>query len=88
MYIYDNVVILSSMWSVLRFEHAHGLKRYNEGRLVVKQPVVSEVLLVLDSFYPISFLQFLSPFYRNDFSFDGLLTLLRESGRHSKSSQR
>ena len=28
MYIYDNVVILSSMWYVLRFEHAHGLKRY------------------------------------------------------------
>ena len=29
MYIYDNVVILSSMWYVLRFEHAQGLKRYN-----------------------------------------------------------
>ena len=32
------------------------------------------------------FLQFLLPFFRNDCSFDGLLTLLRESGRHSKSS--
>ena len=30
MYIYDNVVILSSMWYVLRFEHAHELKRYND----------------------------------------------------------
>ena len=28
MYMYDNVVILSSMWYVLRFEHVHGLKRY------------------------------------------------------------
>ena len=33
MYIYDNVVILSSMWYVLRFEHAHGLKRYNDRRM-------------------------------------------------------
>ena len=30
MYIYDNVVILSSMWCVLRFEHAHELKRCND----------------------------------------------------------
>ena len=30
MYVYDNVVILSSMWYVLRFNHAHGLKRYND----------------------------------------------------------
>ena len=29
-----------------------------EGRLMVKRPVVLEVPLVLDSFYPISFLQF------------------------------
>ena len=33
MYIYDSVVILSSMWYVLRFEHAHGLKRYNDRRM-------------------------------------------------------
>ena len=32
MYIYDNVVILSSMWYVLRFGHAHGLKRYNDSQ--------------------------------------------------------
>ena len=30
MYICDNVVILSSMWYVLRFEHAHGRKQYND----------------------------------------------------------
>ena len=30
MYIYDNVVILSSMWYVLKFEYAHGIKRYND----------------------------------------------------------
>ena len=30
MYIYDNEAILSSTWYVLRFEHAHGLKRYND----------------------------------------------------------
>ena len=53
---------------------------------MVKRPVVLEVPLVLDSFYFISFLQFLLPFPENDCSFDGLLTLLRESGRHSKSS--
>ena len=34
MHIYDNVVILSSMWYVLRFEHAHGLKRYNDRRMI------------------------------------------------------
>ena len=34
MYIYDNVVILSSMWYVLRFEHAHVLKRYNDRRMI------------------------------------------------------
>ena len=53
---------------------------------MVKRPVVLEVPLVLDSFYLISFLQFLLPFTENDCSFDGLLTLLREPGRHSKSS--
>ena len=30
MYIHDNVVILSSIWYVLWFEHAHGLNRYND----------------------------------------------------------
>ena len=57
-----------------------------EGRLVVKRPVVLEVPLVLDSFYLLSFLQFFCRFSENDCSFDGLLTWLRESGRHSKSS--
>ena len=33
MYIYDNVVILSSMWYVFRFDHAHGVKRYNDRRM-------------------------------------------------------
>ena len=41
MYIYDNVVILSSMWYVLRFEHAHGLKRYNDGRMARGQTTCS-----------------------------------------------
>ena len=50
MYIYDNVVIFSSMWYVLRFEHAHNC--------YCRVP-------------------------ENDCSFDGLLTFLRESGRHS-----
>ena len=77
MYIYDNVVILSSMWYVLRFEHAHGLKRYNERRLVVKQPVVSEVPLVLDSFYPIASLQFLLPFSRKRFLFRWIVDIVK-----------
>ena len=47
---------------------------------MVKRPVVLEVPLVLDSFYLIC------RFPENDCSFDGLLTLIRESGRHSKSS--
>ena len=68
MYIYDNVVILSFMWYVLRCEHAHGLKRYNDGRMTPGQTsnksVVLEVPQVLDSFYLISFLQFLLPFSR------------------------
>ena len=68
MYIYDNVVILSSMWNVLRFEHAHGLKRYNDRRMTRGQTsndlYFLEVTLVLDSFYLISFLQFLLPFSR------------------------
>ena len=28
--VYDNAAILSSMWYVLRFEHAHVLKTYND----------------------------------------------------------
>ena len=76
MYIYDDVVILSSMWYVLRFEHAHGLKRYNNVLLMDKRPVVLEV----HSY------NFYCRFPKSDCSFDGLLTLLRNSGRHSKSS--
>ena len=53
---------------------------------MVKGPVVLEVPLVLDSIYLTSFLQFYCRFPEGDCSFDGLLTLLRESGRHSKSS--
>ena len=41
MYIYHNVVILSSMWYVLRFEHAHGLKRYNDRRMTRGQTTCS-----------------------------------------------
>ena len=41
MYIYDNIVILSSMWYVLRFEHAHGLKRYNDRRMTGGQTTCS-----------------------------------------------
>ena len=41
MYIYDNVVILSSVWYVLRFEHAHGLKRYNDRRMTRGQTTCS-----------------------------------------------
>ena len=53
----DNVVILSSMWYVLRFEHAYGLKRYNDRRMTRGQTTctVLDVPLVLDSFYLISF---------------------------------
>ena len=63
--LHDSVIILSSMWYVLRFEHAHGLKRCNDRRMIrFKQTVVLEVPLVLDFFYLISFLQFLLPFFR------------------------
>ena len=89
MYIHDNVVILSSMWYVLRFEHAHRLKRYNDRRMTRGQTTCSlggtaSLGLLLPYFI-------LTNFYcrfpgENDCSFDGLLTLLRESGRHSKSS--
>ena len=41
MYIYDNVVILSSMWYFLWFEHAHGLKRYNDRRMARGQTTCS-----------------------------------------------
>ena len=41
MYIYDNVVILSSMWYVVRFEHPHGLKRYNDRRMTRGQTTCS-----------------------------------------------
>ena len=41
MYIYDNAVILSSMWYILRFEHAHGLKRYNNRRMTPGQTTCS-----------------------------------------------
>ena len=41
MYIYDNVVILSSMWYVLRFEYAHGLKQYNDRRMTRGQTTCS-----------------------------------------------
>ena len=41
MYIYDNGGILSSMWYVLRFEHAHGLKRYNDRRMTCGQTTCS-----------------------------------------------
>ena len=41
MYIYDNIIILSSMWYVLRFEHAHGLKRYNDRRITRGQTTCS-----------------------------------------------
>ena len=41
MYIYDNIVILSSMGYVLRFEHAHGLKRYNDRRTTRVQTIRS-----------------------------------------------
>ena len=41
MYIYDNVVILSSMRYVLRFEHAHRLKQYNDRRMTRGQTTCS-----------------------------------------------
>ena len=41
MHMYDNVVILSSMWHVLRFEHAQGLKRYNDRRITRGQTTCS-----------------------------------------------
>ena len=88
MYIYDNVVILYSMWYVLRFEHAHGLKRYNDRRMTPGQTTSSlggTAGLGLPLPYFILTI-FIAVFPKNDCSFDGLLTLLRELGHHSKSS--
>ena len=75
MYIYDNVVILSSMWYVLRFEHAHGLKRYNDRRMTTCSLGGTASLGLLLPYFILTI-----------FVADGLLTLLRELGRHSKSS--
>ena len=41
MNIYVNVVILSAMWYVLRFEHAYGPKRYNDRRMTHGQTTCS-----------------------------------------------
>ena len=73
MYIYDNLVILSSMWYVLRFEHARAKTTCSLGgtaSLELLSPCFIFTIFITE----------------NDCSFDGLLTLLRESGRHSKSS--
>ena len=48
MYIYDIVVILSSMWYVLRFEHA--LKRYND-RTVTRGQTTCSLGLLLPYFF-------------------------------------
>ena len=69
--VYANVVNLSSMWYVLRFEHAHGLRRYNARRMTRGQTTCS--------LGGTASLQLLLPYFI-------LLTLLREKGRHSKSS--
>ena len=63
------------MWYVLRFEHAHGLKRYNDRRMTRGQTTCS----LGDT----ASLGLLLP--ENDCSSDRLLILLRESCRHSKS---
>ena len=81
MYIYDNVVILSSMWCVLRFEHAHGLKRYNDGRMTRSLTTCSlggtaSLGLLLKFFNLFYSYNFYCRFPENDCSFDGLLTLL------------
>ena len=74
MYIYDNVVIFSFMWYVLRFEHAHVLKRYNDRRMI---RVVLEVP-IMDSFYLISFLQFLLPFSRKRLFLRWIVDIVKE----------
>ena len=59
----------------------------DDSRSNVKQPVVLEVSPVLDSFYLISFLQgFIAVFPKTIAPSMDCCILLRESGRHSKSS--
>ena len=76
------------MWYVLRFEHAHGLKQYNGRRMTRGQMTCSlggtASLGLLLPYFILTI--FTAVFPENDYSFDRLLTLLRESGRHSKSS--
>ena len=76
------------MWYVLRFEHAHGLKRYNDRRVTRRQTTSSlggtaSLGLLLPYFILTIFIAVFPK--RIACSFDGLLTLLRKSGRHSKS---
>ena len=52
---------------------------------MLKRPVVLEVPLVLDSFYLISFLQFLLPFSRKRLLLRWIVDIVKEQGRHSKS---
>ena len=88
MYLYDNVVILSSMWYVLRSEHAHRLKRYNDRRMTRSQTTCSlggaASLGLLLPYFILTI--FIAVFPKTiQCSFDGLSRLFRESGRHSKS---
>ena len=76
------------MWCVLRLEYTHRLKRCNERRMARGQTTSSlsgtaSLGLLFGLFHSYNFY---CRFPENDCSFDGLLTLLRESGRHSKSS--
>ena len=78
MYIYDNVVILSSMWYVLRFEHAHVLKRYNDRRMTRRQTTCS--LRGTDSLGLLQFLQFLQfllPFSRKRLLFRWIVDIVK-----------
>ena len=80
MYIYDNVVIFSSMWYVLRFEHAHGLKRYNERRMTRGQTTCSlggTASLGLLQF--LQFLQFLLPFSRKRLLLRWIVDVVKDS---------
>ena len=75
------------MWYVLRFVHAHGLKRYHDRRMTRGQTTCSlGGTASLGPLLPFHSYNFYCRFPENDSSFDGLLTLLRESDRHSKSS--